>query len=50
MRKKLAKKMLNPNYLTDRALQVGFKVTLDSHHINHSNSKLTIKPIFPNLE
>ena len=39
--------MLNPYYFTDRATQVGFNNTLDSHHINHANSKLTIKPNFP---
>ena len=36
--------MLNPYYLTDRAFKVGFKMNLDSHHINHANSKLTILP------
>ena len=33
--------------VTERALQVGFNTTLDSHHINHSNSKMTVKPNFP---
>ena len=42
----LAEKMLNPYYFTDRNLQVGFKIDLDSHHINHTNSKLTILPNF----
>ena len=36
--------MLNPYYFTDRALKVGFKFNLDSHHINHAISKLTILP------
>ena len=36
--------MLNTYYLTDRNLKVGFKFNLDSHHINHANSKLTILP------
>ena len=36
--------MLNPYYFTERALQVGFDIKLDSHHINHANSKLTIYP------
>ena len=40
----LAKKMINPYYFTDRAVQVGFKINLDSHHINHANSKITILP------
>ena len=34
--------MLNPYYFTDRNLKVGFEINLDSHHINHANSKLTI--------
>ena len=38
--------MINPYYFTDRSLQVGFKINLDSHHINHLNSKLTITPNF----
>ena len=46
LNKELAKKMLNPYYFTDRNLQVGFKIDLDSHHINHANSKLTIIPNF----
>ena len=46
LNKELAKKMINPYYFTDRNLQVGFKINLDSHHINHLNSKLTIKPNF----
>ena len=40
----LAKKMLNLYYFTDRTLKVGFKINLDSHHLNHANSKLTITP------
>ena len=39
--------MLNPYYFTDRNIKVGFKINLDSHHINHANSKLTIKPNYP---
>ena len=39
--------MLNPYYLTDRNLKVGFKINLDSHHINHANSKLTTIPDYP---
>ena len=47
LNKELAKKMINPYYFTDRNLKVGFKINLDSHHINHANSKLTIKPNHP---
>ena len=39
--------MLNPYFFTDRKLKVGFKINLDSHHINHANSELTITPNFP---
>ena len=34
--------MFNPYYFTIRALRVGFKINLDSHHIIHANSKSTI--------
>ena len=47
LNEELAKKMINPYYFTNRALQVAFKINLDSHHINHANSKLTITPNFP---
>ena len=47
LNKELAKKMINPYYFTDRNLKVGFKINLDSHHINHDNSKLTIIPYHP---
>ena len=47
LNKELAKKMLNPYYFNDRALQVGFDITLESHHINHPNSKLIVKPNSP---
>ena len=47
LNKELARKMINPYYITNRALQVGFKFNLDSHRINHANSKLTITPNFP---
>ena len=45
--KELARKMINPYFFTDRNLGVGFKIDLDSHHINHLNSKLTITPNYP---
>ena len=47
LNKELARKMLNPYYFTNRALQVAFKINLDSHHINNATSKLTITPNFP---
>ena len=39
--------MINPYYFTDRNLKAGFKINLDSHHINHANSKLTVLPKNP---
>ena len=47
--KELAKKMINPYYFTDRNLKVGFKINVDSHRINHANSKLTTKSNYPEL-
>ena len=49
LNKELAKKMLNPYYFTDRNLKVGFENNLDSHQINHANSKLIIKPNYPEI-
>ena len=46
---KLVKKMINPHYATDRVLQVGFNITLNSHHINHASSKTNIEPNIPQL-
>ena len=43
----LARRMNIPYYFTDRALQIGSKIDLDSHHINHANSKITNTPNFP---
>ena len=34
LNKNLAKKMINPNYFKDRALKIGFNITLEKHHIN----------------
>ena len=34
--------MINPYHLTDRALQVGFNISLDCHYIKHVISKLII--------
>ena len=39
--------MPDPYYFTDRRLRVGFKKNLDSHHINHADFKLNIKPKYP---
>ena len=47
LNKELAKKMIYPYFFTDRNLKVGFKINLDSHNINHANSKLTITPNYP---
>ena len=48
LNKKLAKKMINPSYFTDRNLKVANKINLDSHNLHHTNSKLTITPTFQN--
>ena len=47
LNRELAKKVISPYYFTDRNLNVGFKINLDSHYINHANSKLTITPNYP---
>ena len=49
VKKELAKKMRNPFYFTDRALREGFSINLDSHHINHADSKLNITSDYPEL-
>ena len=36
--------------MTDRALQLRFNITLEGHHINHTNSIFTNKPTFSELE
>ena len=48
--KKLVKKMLNSYYFIDRNFKVGFRINLDSHHISHATSKLTVDPIFQSLQ
>ena len=50
LNKVLAKKMINPYYFTDWRLRVGFNITLESRYINHTNSKITIKPNYPEFE
>ena len=47
LNKELARKMINPYYSIDRNLRVGFKTNLESHQINHANSKLTFTPNYP---
>ena len=49
LEKELAKKTLNPYYFTDRDWRIESNINLDTHHINHANSKLTIEHIFHNL-
>ena len=44
LNKELAKKMINPNYFTNRVVQVGFNITLESYHFNHANCNIIIKP------
>ena len=46
LNKELPENMIDPYYFIDRVLQVGFKINLDIHHINHANSKLTITPLY----
>ena len=47
LNKEMAKKMINPYYFTDRNLKVGFKINLESNHVNYANSNLTISPNYP---
>ena len=49
LNKELAKKMINPYYFSDRTLIVAYKIILDSHHINHLYSKLTITSNFEKI-
>ena len=44
LNEELSKKMPNSYYSTDKNLKGGFKINLDSHHFNHSYSKLTFIP------
>ena len=44
LNKEIARKIINPYYFTDRSLRVGFNITLESHNIIHTNSKIFIKP------
>ena len=50
LNKLLAKKMINPYHFSNRALQVGFIITLDGHLFNHANSILIPKTIYSETE
>ena len=41
--------MINPYSLTDGNLEIGFKINLESHNINHANSVSNIEPNFPDI-
>ena len=41
--------MLDLSHFTDRNLDMGFKINLHGHHINHAISNLTITPIYPDF-
>ena len=45
--KELAENMISPYFFNDRNLKVGFIITLESHEINHANSRLTITLNYP---
>ena len=47
--KELAKKMISRYYFTVGAMQVGYSINLDSHHVNHAVSRKTNKPNFPDF-
>ena len=47
LNKELAEKMITPYYFTDKNLKVGFKINLDTHHVNHAYSNLTTTPNYP---
>ena len=49
LNEELAMRMINPYYFTDRNLKVAYKINLDRHNLNHTNSKLTITPTFQEL-
>ena len=46
LNKELADKMIFPSYFTVRILKIPFNITLDSHHIKHANSELSITTKF----
>ena len=38
--------MINPYYFTDRAIQVGFSISLERHRSNHAISRKKLQPNF----
>ena len=36
-------------YFTNRAIELGFNITLESHHINHFNSQLAFNPNYEDI-
>ena len=50
LNKELATQINNPYYFTDRILKKAFNIHLHSHHINHINSKLTMKPKYSEID
>ena len=50
LKKELAEEKNNPYYFTGRALKIGLNESSERHHINHANSKIIIKPFFPEFE
>ena len=47
--KEIATMMINPYCFIDENLNIGFKINLESHNINHANYILTIIPNFPRI-
>ena len=47
MNKELTRKMIKFLFFTNRNSKVGFKINLDTHHINHASSKLINTPNYP---
>ena len=45
----VAKKMIIRYYFIDENLKNGFKISLESHKINHANSLINIVPNFPDI-
>ena len=41
--------MINPCYFTDESLETGFKNNLDRQNNNHTNSILSITPMYPDF-
>ena len=43
-KKEIVRKVVSPYHFTDRVINFAYNNNLDSHKINHANSKITIKP------